>query len=75
MKSRLDTHAVSFSLSAHPTRKQISDRPTEHARCGPVDDGEQPGRGGAANGQTAATRVARQTWVHDHDVLELRYVN
>jgi len=73
MKSRLDTRSVSFSLSAHPTRKQISDRPTEHARCGPANDGKQPGRG-AANGQTAAN-VARETWVHDHDVLELRYVN
>jgi len=39
----------------------------------PPNDGKQPGRG-AANGQTAAN-VARETWVHDHDVLELRYVN
>jgi hypothetical protein len=73
MKSLFDTHALSLSLSEHPARTQaIELRPDDRASADACDD---DGIAAGAAFQPPATGIAQQTWVLDHDVLELRYVN
>ena len=74
MKSRLDTHPVSFSLSEHSAHTPTSELPSESVSGGGVWAVEKLIDGVAAI-QPPTRGVARQTWVHDQDVLELRYVN
>ena len=74
MKSRLDTHPVSFSLSERPEHTPTSERPSLPAAGGDAWGAEKLVDGVAAI-QPSTREVARQTWVHDQDVLELHYVN
>ena len=73
MKTHLDTHQVSFSLS-HSQHSQTGHRRTARVSDNRPGTVEQLVEGVAAN-DSATRGVAQQTWVHDHDVLELRYVN
>jgi hypothetical protein len=74
MKTRLDACERSFSLSGHPAREANKDCQTEPIPGPDARDVEPPAVGVSAI-RPIAGGVARQTWVHDHDVLEWRYVN
>jgi hypothetical protein len=74
MKTRLDACELSFSLAAHPTRDTHSERQTEPVSGSSARDVE-PLAVGVSVIRPIAKGVARQTWVHDHDVVEWRYVN
>ena len=73
MKTLLEAHALSFSLSEHHARKQTSEqRIDDRATAGHARDLED---GLVAAIRFPAAAGAQKTWVLDHDVLELRYVN
>ena len=74
MKTPWDACERSFSLSRPPAHDAKHEHQTEHNPGSPAEDREPQAVGISAIGPIAGG-VARQTWVHDHDLLEWRYVN
>ena len=73
-KSLLDVVALSLGVSPITDRRQQGERRSEWRGGRRSQDPEELVELSAAL-RSALERASRHTWVHDHDVLEMRSVN